>query len=215
VVVLLCLSIFLKKQTPTFARSSTPFSTRWFLIPILPFTIPVMFAMWAQAKPFVHTFYVLRGRLHYTWVIPRFGFQYLLPFAQEGINNLIEDAILSAEKLGDKVISLTALNKNKALNGGGTLFVRKHPNLRVWVVHGNILTAAVIINEIRPDVKEVFLTGATSKFGRAIAFYPCRKQVRVLMLTSFKRFRRRLWFNVKSSLFMLISIKLVKTARHG
>ena len=37
--------------------------------------------------------------------------QYFLPFAQEGINNLIEDAILSADKLGVKVISLAALNK--------------------------------------------------------------------------------------------------------
>lgn len=170
--------------------SSMPFSTRWFLIPLWPFTVPIMFAMWAWAKPFVHDLYVLRGRLHYTWIIPRFGFQYFLPFAQEGINNLIEDAILSADKLGVKVISLAALNKNEALNGGGTLFVHKHPNLRVRVVHGNTLTAAVIINEIHPDVKEVFLTGATSKLGRAIALYLCRKRVRVLMLsTSTERFQ--------------------------
>lgn len=39
--------------------------------------------------------------------------QYFLPFATEGINNLIEDAILTADKLGVKVISLAALNKVK------------------------------------------------------------------------------------------------------
>ncbi|TQE10207.1 hypothetical protein C1H46_004179 [Malus baccata] len=33
--------------------------------------------------------------------------------------------------------------QNEGLNGGGTLFVNKHPDLRVRVVHGNTLTAAV------------------------------------------------------------------------
>ncbi|KAE8698342.1 Detected protein of unknown function [Hibiscus syriacus] len=60
----------------------------------------------------------------------------------EGINKLIEEAILRADRMGVKVISLAALNK------------------------------------------EVFLTGATSKLGRAIALYLCRNRVRVLMLTS-------------------------------
>lgn len=71
--------------------------------------------------------------------------------------------------------------QNEALNGGGTLFIKKHPNLRVRVVHGNTLTAAVILNEIPQDVKEVFLTGATSKLGRAIALYLARRKVKVLV----------------------------------
>ncbi|KAJ0025360.1 hypothetical protein Pint_07000 [Pistacia integerrima] len=37
--------------------------------------------------------------------------EYFLPFAIEGINNLIEQAILRADRLGIKVISLAALNK--------------------------------------------------------------------------------------------------------
>lgn len=80
------------------------------------------------------------------------------------------------------------LMQNEALNGGGTLFVEKHPNLRVRVVHGNTLTAAVILNEIPKDVKEVFLTGATSKLGRAIALYLCRMKVRVLVSLSRRKF---------------------------
>lgn len=71
--------------------------------------------------------------------------------------------------------------QNEALNGGGTLFVDKHPNLNVRVVHGNTLTAAVILNDLPKNVEEVFLTGATSKLGRAIALYLCRKRVRVLV----------------------------------
>lgn len=106
-----------------------------------------------------------------------------MPFAKEGINNQIEEAILRADRLGVEVVSLAALNKNEALNGGGTLFVNKHLNLRVRVVHGNTLTAAVILKEIPQDAEEVFLTGATSKLGRAIALYLARRRVRVLMLT--------------------------------
>ncbi|KAG8069983.1 hypothetical protein GUJ93_ZPchr0006g44329 [Zizania palustris] len=70
---------------------------------------------------------------------------------------------------------------NEALNGGGTLFVNKYPDLRVRVVHRNTLTAAVILNEIPCNANDVFLTGATSKLGRAIALYLYRKKIRVLV----------------------------------
>ncbi|KAM7471607.1 hypothetical protein LguiA_009790 [Lonicera macranthoides] len=155
--------------------SSMPFATKPFLIPWWPIAFLVMLVMWAKAKNFLLTFYYIKENLHQTWVVPRFGFQ--------GINKSIEEAILRADRLGVKVISLAALNKNESLNGGGTLFVKKLPNLKVRVVHGNTLTAAVILNEIPSDVKEVFLVGATSKLGRAIALYLARRRVRVLMLT--------------------------------
>ncbi|EEF34165.1 sterol desaturase, putative [Ricinus communis] len=173
------------------AVASNAFTPWNIMLPGWPVAFLVMLIMWAKAKIFLVSFYNLRGRLHATWAVPRFGFQYFLPFAQEGINNHIEDAILRADREGVKVISLAALNKNEALNGGGTLFVNKHPDLRVRVVHGNTLTAAVILNEISKDVTEVFLTGATSKLGRAIALYLCRRKVRVLMLTlSTERFQK-------------------------
>jgi hypothetical protein len=38
-------------------------------------------------------------------------FQYFLPFGKESINNLIEQAILDADKMGVKVLALGALNK--------------------------------------------------------------------------------------------------------
>ena len=37
--------------------------------------------------------------------------QYFLPFAKDGINKQIEAAILRADKMGVKVVSLAALNK--------------------------------------------------------------------------------------------------------
>uniref|UniRef100_A0A804UDL4 Very-long-chain aldehyde decarbonylase CER1-like C-terminal domain-containing protein n=1 Tax=Zea mays TaxID=4577 RepID=A0A804UDL4_MAIZE len=125
------------------------------------------------------------------WSLHALPLQYFLPFAKDGINRQIELAILRADKMGVKVLSLAALNKNEALNGGGTLFVNKHPDLRVRVVHGNTLTAAVILNEIPKGTAEVFLTGATSKLGRAIALYLCKKRVRVMMMTlSTERFQK-------------------------
>ncbi|KAL7228047.1 hypothetical protein ACSBR1_022843 [Camellia fascicularis] len=171
--------------------ASKPFRTRIFLLPIWPLAFTVMLVMWAKSKTFSVSFYNLRGRLHHTWAVPRFGFQYFLPFAREGINKHIEEAILRADRLGVKVLTLAALNKNEALNGGGMLFVNKHPNLKVRVVHGNTLTAAVTLNQIPEDVDEVFLTGATSKLGRAIALYLCRRRIRVFMLTlSIERFEK-------------------------
>ncbi|KAK1630926.1 hypothetical protein QYE76_005241 [Lolium multiflorum] len=171
--------------------ASTPFAVRAFLLPCWPISLLFMFMVWAWSKTFIICYYHLRGKLHQTWAVPRYGFHYFLPFAKDGINDQIELAILRADKMGVKVVSLAALNKNEALNGGGTLFVNKHPDLRVRVVHGNTLTAAVILNEIPNGTTEVFMTGATSKLGRAIALYLCKKRIRVMMMTlSTERFQK-------------------------
>ncbi|TVU09615.1 hypothetical protein EJB05_43099 [Eragrostis curvula] len=172
--------------------ASMPFSVQLFLVPMWPVAFLVMLlvsVLPSKSKTFLISCYNLRGRLHQMWVVPSYGPQmfftktYFLSFAQDGINRQIEQAILSADKMGVKVIGLAGLNKNEALNGGGTLYVKKHPDLRVRVSHGNTLTAAAILNEIPKGTAEVFLTGATSKLDRAIALYLCRKRVRVMMLT--------------------------------
>ncbi|KAM3214663.1 hypothetical protein ACQJBY_066913 [Aegilops geniculata] len=165
------------------ACSSQPWTTRLVLLPLWPVAFCLMVLQVLCSKTFTVSFYCLRGALHQTWTIPRYSFQYFIPPMKDGINRQIELAILRADRMGVRVLSLAALNKNEALNGGGTLFVDKHPDLRVRVVHGNTLTAAVILHEIPGSVQEVFLTGATSKLGRAIALYLCRKKIRVLMLT--------------------------------
>ncbi|VAI92845.1 unnamed protein product [Triticum turgidum subsp. durum] len=163
------------------ACSSQPWTTRLVLLPLWPVAFCIMVLQVLCSKTFTVSFYCLRGALHQTWTIPRYSFQYFIPPMKDGINRQIELAILRADRMGVKVLSLAALNKNEALNGGGTLFVDRHPDLRVRVVHGNTLTAAVILHEIPGSVKEVFLTGATSKLGRAIALYLCRKKIRVLV----------------------------------
>nr|XP_043637396.1 very-long-chain aldehyde decarbonylase CER3-like [Erigeron canadensis] len=180
-------------HVPLFFRSlsSWPYNTNIIHLLLWPASFLAALIMWAKSKTWLLAFFHLRGKLLQTWIVPRCGFMYFLPFAKNGINNQIEKAILRADRIGVKVLSLAALNKNEALNGGGKLFVTKLPDLKVHVVHGNTLTAAVILNEIPQDVKEVFLTGATSKLGRAIALYLTRRKVKVMMLTeSTERFTR-------------------------
>ncbi|KAG0623686.1 hypothetical protein M758_3G193600 [Ceratodon purpureus] len=166
--------------------AANPYVCHYFIWWMWPFTLFFLNIFWYFGQTFVADAYNLKLLKCMTWVIPRHGFQYFLPFGLDTINNHIENAILDADSKGVKVLSLAALNKNEALNGGGLLFVMKHPNLKVRVVHGNTLTAAVIIKTLPPDVKEVFMNGATSKLGRAIALYLCRLNIRVLMLTNSK-----------------------------
>ncbi|KAL3694776.1 hypothetical protein R1sor_008427 [Riccia sorocarpa] len=177
------LSLFhLSFGIPSFAAQ--PYKAKWYLLPLWPLTVPIMLALWAFGHPFVADTYSLEDKNSQTWIIPRYSFQYSMKSERKRINRLIEEAILSAEANGVKVISLGALNKSEQLNGGGKIFVQKHQNLNIRVVHGDTLTAAAVVHKIPKDVTEVFLTGATSIVGRAVALYLCRRDVRVLMLTS-------------------------------
>ncbi|EFJ36684.1 hypothetical protein SELMODRAFT_164680 [Selaginella moellendorffii] len=164
--------------------SSVPFRGEWYAWLVFPIGLVSCFCVWIWGKTFVATKYLLDGLHAQSWVVPRYGFHYFIPACAAGINRHIERAILDADELGVKVISLAALNKNESLNGGGLLFVKKHPNLKVRVVHGNTLTAALVLRELPAETSEVFLTGSTSKIGRAIALYLCRRNVRIMMLTT-------------------------------
>ena len=133
-----------------------------------------------------------------TWVTPAFAIQFFFKSQWDWINSKIEESIRAADDSGVKVIGLGALNKNEALNGGGKLFVdkfdaRPETKLTVRVVHGNTLTAAAVIQKIPNGVKEVFVTGSTSKLGRAISLYLAqyRPEIeRVVMYTqAYERFQ--------------------------
>ncbi|RRT41058.1 hypothetical protein B296_00042459 [Ensete ventricosum] len=58
--------------------SSMAFTNYIFLLVFWPIAFLVMLFMWAFSKAFLLSFYTLRGRLHQTWVVPRYGFQVLL-----------------------------------------------------------------------------------------------------------------------------------------
>lgn len=59
----------------------------------------------------------------------------------------------------------------------------KNEDLRIRVVNGETLTAAIVLNSLPKDVQEVFLVGS-SEVCRAIAIHLCRRSVRVLVRTS-------------------------------
>ena len=164
--------------------ASRPFEPKWWLAPFWPFCLLVMFVMRVVGKAFVADKHQLRHLKLETWVTPAWAIQFFFKSNWNFINNKIEEAILEADATGVKVLGLGALNKNEALNGGGKLFVDKHPNLRVRVVHGNTLTAAAVLQKIPSGVKEVFVTGSTSKLGRAISLYLAERGVEVKMLTA-------------------------------
>ena len=163
--------------------SSRPFEPKWWLAPFWPLCLTVMFVMRYFGSAFIHDKHRLRHLKLETWVTPAWAIQFFFRSQWPFINSKIEEAILSADKAGVKVLGLGALNKNEALNGGGVLFVEKHPDLKVRVVHGNTLTAAAVLKKIPSDVKEVFVTGATSKLGRVISLYLAERGVKVTMYT--------------------------------
>lgn len=170
--------------------SSRPYKYHWSLLPLWPLAAAACALLWVGGRVFVSHTERVGGEPVHTWVTPRFGFQYFMGAAERArINRLIAAAIADADKLGVRVFGLGALNKAEHLNGGGAIFPplleKQLPQgLRTRVVHGNTLTAACLLAELAPGCTEVFLTGATSKLGRAAALYLCRKGVRVLMLTS-------------------------------
>jgi len=164
--------------------SSRPFKSEWWLQPFLPLCLPIVALLRLVGAPFVADKHRLLHLNCATWVTPAWGFQFFIKSEFGHINRKIAQAILAADKAGTKVIGLGALNKNEALNGGGQKFVDEHPDLNVRVVHGNTLTAAAILKKMPAGAKEIFLTGSTSKLGRAIALYMSARGVKVVMYTT-------------------------------
>jgi predicted amino acid dehydrogenase len=163
--------------------SAHPWAPRRALYALWPLAAPVAALVAAFGRVFTADKHTLGPLRLETWVTPAFGVQYFFKSQHARLNAHIGGAIDAADAAGVRVIGLGALNKAEALNGGGKLLVDARPSLRVRVVHGNTLTAAAILQKIPPATKEVFLTGATSKLGRAVALYLSARGVKVAMLT--------------------------------
>lgn len=164
--------------------AAAPYAPHWLLWPLYPVAVLVMALLWLVGRPFAADKYRIPGVNGETWLIPRYRFQYSLSVEKDRINALIESAVRSAEAEGCRVISLGMLNKE--VNGGGALVLRRNPELRIRVVTGNTLTAAVIIKRLPRHVQEVFLVGS-SEVSRAVALHLSTRGVRVLMLTPSRR----------------------------
>ncbi|KAM7480758.1 hypothetical protein LguiB_005341 [Lonicera macranthoides] len=86
------------------------------------------------------------------------------------INHLIEEAILDAEARG---------TKGEELNRNGEVYIKRYPKLKVKVVDGSSLAAAIVINTIPKGTKQVLLRGKISKTSCAIAFALCQRGIQV------------------------------------
>ncbi|KAG9445775.1 hypothetical protein H6P81_011903 [Aristolochia fimbriata] len=159
--------------------ASKPYASKWYFSLIWPFTWLCTFLTTA----FASTFTVERNRLDtlkmQTWAIPRFSFQYELPWQRAKINEFIEKAITEAEQVGTKVISLGLLNQSEELNENGELYLQKNPKLKVRIVDGNTLAAALVINSIPEGTKQVLMRGRVSKVSYAVAVALSQKGVQV------------------------------------
>jgi predicted amino acid dehydrogenase len=95
------------------------------------------------------------------------------------------------------VIGLGALTKAEWLTKGGEWIVDKlGDRLQVPIVHGDTLTAAAVIKQVNKLMKDfkisnpIFITGATSKIGRAVVLELAGRGIKLKMLTeSGERFK--------------------------
>jgi len=107
------------------------------------------------------------------------------------ITSRIEAAILDAQERGIKVVGLGNFNKAEWINHGGLDIVEnlKGKLNRTYISHGDTLSAAVVyqygiwLKENNYWKKSVFVTGATSKIGRALCLQLIKKDIKVFMYT--------------------------------
>ncbi|XP_040372439.1 very-long-chain aldehyde decarbonylase CER1 isoform X2 [Rosa chinensis] len=162
--------------------ASEPHTSTWYMWLMWPVTFWSMILTWIYGRTFV----VERQRFDklklQTWAIPKYNLQYFLPWQNEAINSLIEEAILKAEEKGVKVVSLGLLNQGGELNRYGGLYTRRYPQLKVKVVDGSSLAVAVILNSIPKETTQVVLTGNLTKVAYAIAFALGQRGIEVATL---------------------------------
>ncbi|KAI3873072.1 hypothetical protein MKW92_020447 [Papaver armeniacum] len=127
-----------------------------------------------------------------TWAIPRYSYQ---------------KAILDADKAGIKVLSLGLFNQGEEMNRNGEVYVQKHPTLKIKIVDGSSLAAAIVLNSIttlkaqQPVV--VMMRGKLTKVACYLALALCQRGVQVVVkLQSTKDFEklRSRFFSTSSSL---------------
>lgn len=129
-----------------------------------------------------------------TWTIRNLGFQYLLPSFKKSIQDRIERAILDAASKNVKVVGLGNFNKAEWMNHGGSDIVEKYQDKLngTYISHGDTLSAAVVyqyamrLREQGYWSNSVFVTGSTSKIGRAVVLSLANQHIRVVMYTQVK-----------------------------
>nr|GMD95561.1 protein ECERIFERUM 1-like [Ipomoea batatas] len=98
--------------------------------------------------------------------------KYLLKRRQSrGINGLIEEAILDAEAKGVK---------SEELNRNGEVYVQKYPKIKMRLVDGSSLAAAIVMNTIPKGTTEVLLRANLNKVSISIASALTQRGIKVV-----------------------------------
>lgn len=128
----------------------------------------------------------LKGR---TCLIRDFAWHFMVKGQREKIRRRIVETVLKVQDQVD-VIGLGALTKAEWLTKGGQWIVDElGGRLKVPIVHGDTLTAAAVVMQARQLMDQngidtpVFMTGATSKIGRAVALVLAAEGRDVIMMT--------------------------------
>ncbi|KAK6283194.1 hypothetical protein POUND7_017019 [Theobroma cacao] len=160
--------------------ASKPYAFKWyFTMAMWPLSCWSRVLAWFYGRTFVSESNTFNDLKLQSWVVPRYTMHYLLQREQKDLNYLIEEALLEADSKGAKVVSLGLLNQHEELNGNGELYIQRQPQLRIKLVDGSSLAAAVVVNSIPKETTQVLLTGRISKVGYAIALALCQKGVQV------------------------------------
>lgn len=161
--------------------AAKPYDFKWYMLLMWPLASVSMVLTWFYGSSFIVERNKLEKLKMQTWAIPRYNFQYRISWEREAINDLVEKSILEADRKGVKVLSLGLLNQAKELNGSGELFLQKYPKLKLKLVDGTSLAAAVVLNSIPPETKQVLFKGKISKVARAAAQQLCIRGVQVFV----------------------------------
>ncbi|KAM4099332.1 hypothetical protein ACJW30_07G150100 [Castanea mollissima] len=162
--------------------ASSPHTSKWFMWLMWPLTLLSTMLTWIYGRTFVGERNHFNMLTLQTWVIPKYSVQYFLRSHENSINDLIEQAILEAEKKGVKVLSLGLLNQGEELNGYGGVYVKRNPQLKIKVVDGSSLAAAIVLNSIPKGTTQVLLRGKITKVACAIAVDLCKLGIQVATL---------------------------------
>jgi len=126
-----------------------------------------------------------------TFTMENAAVDYFMPWKYKQLNHRIASIILEAQRRNTRVVGLAALNKAEWLNHGGVDIVNLLGDKlkTTCITHGDTLTAATVLNytlnlrERNFWKYEIFMIGATSKIGRAIALALAKRHVLVRMFT--------------------------------
>ncbi|MCL7034549.1 hypothetical protein MKW94_000703 [Papaver nudicaule] len=221
--------------------ASEPSTNKWsFIIKWVLWPLTFLWSVLFQ-KMLSHTFVLERNTFddHHvtkkllkiqTWAIPRYSYQYKSWSRQRGvINSLIEKAIVDADKAGVKVLSLGLCNQAQEMNRNGEVYTQKHPTLKIKIVDGSSLAAAIVLNSItnlktQQEQVVVMMRGKLTKVACSIALALCQRGFQVVVklqsTDDFKKLRSRFFSTSSSSKASLAANNLIpftnyNNADHG